>query len=233
MTDRMPLVLLPGLLCDQALWQAQATALEDIAKPAVADLTRDDSLPVMARRVLAAAPPRFALAGLSMGGYVAQEIMRQSPDRVSRLALLDSSARAETPAQTARRRTVIELAQRGAFKAVAPQLWPLFVHPDRLEDTPLVNEFTAMAERVGPDAFLRQQQAIMARPDGRADLPRIAVPALLLCGREDQVTPLALHEEMASLIPGAHLLVIEHCGHLSTMERPAEVAAALRRWLLT
>jgi pimeloyl-ACP methyl ester carboxylesterase len=232
MSVRVPLILLPGLLCDSGLWRAQATALADIAAVEVADLTRDDSIAAMARRVLGAAPPRFALAGLSMGGYVAQEIMRQAPERVSRLALLDSSSRADTPEQTARRRTLIDLARKNDVLGVVPLLWPGYVHAARQDDGALLEDFTAMTRRVGGAAFLRQQQAIMARPDGRSDLARIAVPALVLCGREDAVTPLAWHEEMAALIPGAELVVIERCGHLSTMERPAEVSAALRRWLL-
>jgi pimeloyl-ACP methyl ester carboxylesterase len=232
MAEKTPLVLLPGLLCDSALWQAQITALADIAAITVADLTRDDSLPAMARRVLAAAPPRFALAGLSMGGYVAQEIMREAPERVSRLAILDSSARPDVPEQTARRRQLIDLALRADLIALLPFVWPLYVHEEQQGDQRLFEAYTAMTRRVGRDAFLRQQQAIMARRDGRADLARIGVRSLVLCGREDQVAPLSRHEEMAALIPQAELVVVERCGHLSTMERPAEVNAALRRWLL-
>jgi pimeloyl-ACP methyl ester carboxylesterase len=232
MIKKTPLILLPGLLCDGALWQAQMTALADVAEVEVADLTRDDSLPAMAQRVLAAAPPRFALAGLSMGGYVAQEIMRQAPERVSRLAILDSSARADTPEQTARRRSHIDLARKDDVAAVARLLWPLLVHPTGRDDGGLLDAWVAMARRVGRDAFLRQEAAIIARPDGRADLARIAVPSLVLCGREDRLTPLAWNEEMASLIPDADLVVIERCGHVPTMERPEEVNAALKRWLL-
>jgi pimeloyl-ACP methyl ester carboxylesterase len=232
MAAKIPLILLPGLICDGALWAQQVAALDDIAEPLVADLTRDESLPAMARRVLAEAPPRFALAGLSMGGYVAQEIMRQAPERVTRLALLDTSARADTPERKALRRGLIELAQKGEFKGITPRLLPQWIHPDRLGDKALTEAIMAMTQRVGRDAYLRQMRAIMARPDGRADLPRIAVPALVLCGREDQSTPLALHEEIAALIPGATLVVVERCGHLSTMERPDEVSTGLRRWLL-
>jgi pimeloyl-ACP methyl ester carboxylesterase len=232
MIKKTPLLLLPGLLCDGALWQAQMTALESVAEIEIADLTRDDSLPAMAQRILAAAPPRFALAGLSMGGYVAQEIMRQAPERVSRLALLGSSARADTAEQTARRRTLTELARKDDIVAVPRLLWPFLVHPERQDDRRLLDTLIIMAQRVGRDAFLRQEKAIIARPDGRADLARIAVPSLVLCGREDHVTLLAWNEEMASLIPGAELDVIEHCGHLPTLEQPEEVNAALRRWLL-
>jgi pimeloyl-ACP methyl ester carboxylesterase len=232
MINRPSLVLIPGLLCDATLWRAQIEDLADMAQPWVADVTRDDSVAAMAQRVLAEAPPgRFALAGLSMGGYVAQAIMRVAPDRVARLALLDTSARADTAEQTARRRGLIELAEKGEFQGVTPRLLPVFLHPDRLSDKPLTDAVMAMTARVGKDAFLRQQRAIVGRIDNRPNLPAISCPTLVLCGREDQLTPLAGHEEIASLIPGARLEVIEECGHLSTMERPWEVSVALRQWL--
>ena len=231
MPQKIPLVLLPGLLCDAALWRAQVEGLGTLAAPTIVDLTRDDSLVGMARRALAEAPPSFALAGLSMGGYVAQEVMRQAPERVTRLALLDTSARADTPEQTARRRGLIELSEKGEFKGVTPRLVPLLIHPARHEDTPLTDLVMGMAERVGKEAFLRQQKAIMGRPDGREDLRRIACPTLVLCGRQDALTPLALHEEIAGLVAGAKLVVVEDCGHLSTMEKPVTVTAALRQWL--
>jgi pimeloyl-ACP methyl ester carboxylesterase len=231
MAEKIPLVLLPGLLCDAALWASQVAALSDIAEPRVADLSRDDSLPAMARRVLAAAPARFALAGLSMGGYVAQEIMRQSPERVTRMALLDTSARADTPERAAQRRGFIELAHKGQFKGIQPRMLPVYLHPDHLQDKAITDAVLAMAERIGKDAYLRQQQAIMKRPDGREDLKRIAVPTLVLCGRDDQATPYEHNAEIARLIPGASFIAIERCGHLSTMEKPAEVSAAMRRWL--
>ena len=228
---KIPLILLPGLLCDWALWQPQVEALADIAEADVADLSRDELLPLMAARVLTEAPERFALAGLSMGGYLAQEIMRQAPERVTRLALLDTSARADTPERLAIRRGLTELAQKGEFKGITPRLLPQWLHPDHLGDTVLTTGIMEMAQRVGRDAYLRQMQAIMARPDGREDLRRIRVPTLVLCGREDMSTPLALHEEIAALVPGATLAIIERCGHLSTLEQPAAVSAALRGWL--
>ncbi|HWI28678.1 MAG TPA: alpha/beta fold hydrolase [Stellaceae bacterium] len=229
---KIPLILLPGLLCDHALWAAQLAGLADIAEMQVADLTRDDSMAAMAARVLAEAPTRFSLAGLSMGGYLAQEIMRQSPERVVRLALLDTSARADTPERLAQRRGLIELAQKGEFKGITPRLLPQWIHPERLGEEALIRALTEMTQRVGRNAYLRQMKAIMGRPDGRADLKRIRVKVLVLCGREDQSTPLALHEEIASFIPDATLAIIEHCGHLSTMERPEEVNRALRSWLV-
>lgn len=231
MTDRPTLVLLPGLLCDARLWKPQADALSDIADIVIADMTRDETMSGMASRALDAAPEKFALAGLSMGGYVALEIMRQAPERVTRLALLDTGARADTPEQTTRRRDLIGLANRGEFKAVSPRLLPLFIHEDRLSDRPLVDDITAMADSVGKDAFLRQQKAIMGRPDSRPDLPGIACPTVVICGRDDVLTPIALSEEISGLIPGADLVLIDECGHLSTMERPEAVNAALREWL--
>ncbi|MDE1931794.1 MAG: alpha/beta fold hydrolase [Alphaproteobacteria bacterium] len=231
MARKTPLVLLPGLLCDAALWHGQIAGLADVAESSVADLTRDDSLMAMARRALQAAPPQFALAGLSMGGYCAFEVMRQAPERVLRLALLDTGARADTPEQMSRRRGLIELAEKGEFKGVTPRLLPLLVHPDRLKEKELVGAVMTMAERIGKDAFLRQQKAIMGRIDSRPSLANIKCPTLVLCGREDVLTPRALAEEIAAFIPGARLDLIDHCGHLSAMERPEAVTAELRQWL--
>ena len=231
MAEKIPLLLVPGLLCSAALWRPQMAALSDVAHSVIGDTTQDDSFSAMARRILAAAPSRFALAGLSMGGYIAQEIMRQAPERVTHLALLDTSARSDSPEQHARRLGLIELAEKGEFKGVTPRLLPLFIHPARLEDEPLTHTVMEMAETVGKDAFLRQQKAIMGRPDGRADLRRIACPTLVLCGRQDVLTPVELHEEIASLVPGARFTVIEDCGHLSTLEKPRSVATAFRQWL--
>lgn len=227
-----PLVLLPGLLCDARLWAHQNRNLADLAQATVPDLTGRDTVADLARDVLAGAPERFALAGLSMGGYVAQEIVRRAPDRVTRLALLDTSARADSAEQTERRRGLIRLVEMGKFKGVTPRLLPLLIHPDRLGEQSLTTDIMVMAEAVGQAAFLRQQRAIMGRPDGRADLVAIRIPTLILCGRQDALTPVDLHMEMAASIPSARLVVIEHCGHLATMERPEEVTAAMRRWLI-
>ena len=232
---RRPLVFVPGLLCDQRLWQPQAEHLADLADPMIADVIEDGSVSEMAHSVLGVAPSagRFALAGLSMGGYVALEIMRVAPERVARLALLDTSARADTPEQTAARRELIELAEKGRFEEVPRRLLPREVHPDRLDDERLTSTVFDMADAVGPEAFVRQEETIIGRPDSRGELPNITCPTLVLCGREDALTPLPLHEEIASLIPGSRLRVIEECGHLSTLERPEAVNAALREWLET
>lgn len=230
---KTPVVLLPGLLCDAALWEPQLEGLADVADFFVADLTEYETIGDMAKSVLRDSPWKtFALAGLSMGGYVAQEIVRQAPNRVSRLALLDTRARPEEPAETERRRDLIRLArtERG-FTPVTTRLLPLLMHPSRVKEAALVNVIREMAERTGIEAYVRQQNAIIGRPDFRPHLPKIACPTLVLCGREDQLTPLSDSEFIANAIPGAKLVVIEECGHLSTLERPGEVNAALREWL--
>lgn len=232
MTDgKTPLILLPGLLCDGALWAAQLDALADIAEMAVGDLTGADSMTGMAAAVLQAAPPRFALAGMSMGGYVSFEIMRQAPDRVLRLALLDTSARPDTKAQTSARRELIAQAQQGDFKGVTPRLLPRWVHPDRVKDAALAGTVTAMTQRVGRDAFLRQQTAIMNRTDSRPGLSQIRCSTLVLCGREDQSTPPQHHREIAADIPHARLVIVDRCGHLSPLEQPEIVSRQMRAWL--
>jgi pimeloyl-ACP methyl ester carboxylesterase len=232
MSAHIPLVLIPGTLCDAALWRHQIDHLGDIAEVSVADHTHHDSMAEIARAILAAAPPRFALAGLSMGGFVAFEIMRQAPERVDRLALLDTSARADPPEMVQRRRDLTRLTHVGQFKGVTPRLLPSFIHPSRLSDQALARIITEMAERVGPEAFVRQQTANAARPDSRPDLARIACPTLVVCGRQDILTPLELSEEMARGIPNATLVVIEDCAHLPTLERPQAATALLRYWLL-
>jgi len=229
---KTPLVLVPGLLCDDALWKPQIDWLSDIVTPSVGDTLQDDSIAGMAERILAAAPDRFALAGLSMGGYVCMEIMRQAPERVERLALLDTSGRADSAEQNKRRRGLIELAKIGKFKGVTPRLMPLLIHSERQADTPLTDCVIDMASRVGQQGFLRQQTAIMGRRSQLDAMRTYDLPVMVLCGREDALTPLALHEEMADTIPAARLCIVEECGHLSTLERPHAVTALLRDWLL-
>ena len=226
-----PLVLLPGLLCDRRLFAPQLPALASLREVLIPDLTQDDSIEGMARRVLDTAPDRFALAGLSMGGYVALEIMRLAPERVSRLALLDTRARSDTPEETARRRGLLELSAKGEFRGVTPRLLPLLIHPDRQADDALTGVVMAMAEAVGREGFFRQQQALIAREDRRDLLGTIAVPTLVLCGREDALTPLAMHLELAAAIREATLVVIPNCGHLAPLERPQAVTRQLLGWL--
>lgn len=225
------LVLLPGLLNDHRLWTHQLETLADLADATVGDITGADSIAALAKSVLAKAPGRFALAGLSMGGYTALEIMRQAPERVERLALLDTSARPDAPAQTERRQEFIAQIQQGDFKGVTNRLLPLLIHPERVKDAALTDTIKAMALAVGKEAFIRQQTAIMHRADSRPMLRSIRCPTLVLCGRQDALTPLEVHQEMAAGIKGSALVVVEDCGHLSPIERPRAVSAVLRYWL--
>jgi pimeloyl-ACP methyl ester carboxylesterase len=231
MPNRPSLVLLPGLLCDCTLWRHQRAALAALAEITVADLTRDDDIDAMAARILSEAPEAFALAGLSMGGYAAQAVIRRAPQRVERLALIDTSYLADSPEQIQRRTDFINLAERGKFKGITPKLLPMLLHPDRLADRELCDTVIGMAENIGKDAFIRQQKAIMSRPDGARDLGRIQCRTLVLCGREDAPTPVDLHEKMAAMIANATLVVVENSGHLSPLEQPAAVTGAMRGWL--
>jgi pimeloyl-ACP methyl ester carboxylesterase len=226
------LILVPGLLCDERLWRHQVGGLADLAgRVLIPDVTGQDSVAGMARGILEAAPERFLLAGLSMGGYVSLEVVRRAPERVEALALLDTSARPDTPEQTEARLALVGLARAGRFDEVWRLLLPKIVHPDRVEDTGIRSVVREMAHAVGHEGFERQERAIIGRPDSRPDLPAISCPTLVLCGRDDALTPPHLHEELADGIPGARLCQIDRCGHLSTLERPEAVTRAMRTWL--
>jgi len=229
--ESLPVVLIPGLLASARLYAAQIPELWRRGPVMVADHTRDASMEAIARRVLAAAPPRFALAGLSMGGYIAFEVVRQAPGRIARLALLDTSARADTPEATAMRHAQMALAAAGRLGEVVEQQFARTVHAAHRGDPGLREANRLMAEDVGPEAFARQQQAIMARPDSRAMLATIACRTLVLVGEQDQLTPPGRAIEMAQGIPGAQLVTVPECGHLSTLEQPRAVTRALLDWL--
>jgi pimeloyl-ACP methyl ester carboxylesterase len=230
-SEGLPIVLVAGLNCSARLYADQIPVLWQFGPVVVADHRRDDSMAAMARRILAAAPPRFALAGLSMGGYIAFEILRQAPERVARLALLDTGARAETPERTEQRKPLIALARSGRFAEIFESQYPTLVHRSRHNDAALMAAVRTMNEETGPEAYLRQQAAIMSRPDSRPGLAAIACPTLVLVGDSDEPTPPDLAREMASAIPGAKLVVVPECGHLSTMERPQAVNKALVEWM--
>lgn len=227
---RTPLVLLPGLLCDERLWRDPAAALSDIAAPLVADLTCDTSVDAMAARVLAHALPRFALAAHSMGAYVAFALLRLAPERVARLALVAASATPDSPARAQQRRAAIASLAQGRFLGVGERLLAQMLHPDRMAG-PLSDEVRAMTLRVGPEAFARQQQAILARPDARPGLAALHMPTLVVVGDADMITPPAESAQIARAVAGAHLATLRDCGHLPPMERPAELSALLRDWL--
>ncbi|MEY3731220.1 MAG: hypothetical protein RLZZ57_1976 [Pseudomonadota bacterium] len=230
MDQHETLLLLPGLLCDARLWRDQIEAFSASRRVVVACLTGHESIAGMAEAAIAGLDGPLAVAGLSMGGYVALEIARRAPGQVKRLALFDTSARPDTPEQTERRRGLLALSQSGQFRGVTPRLLPMLVHPSRL-DGPLAAEVMAMAERVGRDAFLRQQTAIMGRVDSRPDLPAICAKALVAVGEDDLLTPPHLAEEMAAAIPGAKLARFANSGHLPSMEVPEAVNAAMAEWL--
>ncbi len=227
----LPLVLVPGLLCSARLYAPQVTALWSFGQVAVADHRRDDTMAAIAARILAHAPPRFALAGLSMGGYIAFAMLRQAPERITKLALLDTSARPDTAEQSAGREKFIAMAQAGKLGDVVETLTPRFLHRNRHNDETLKRVVREMAADTGAEAFVRQQKAIQSRPDSRPLLATIRCPTLVLVGDGDELTPPELAREICTGISGARLVVVANCGHLSTLEKPDEVNQALTEWL--
>lgn len=230
-SGKIPLLLLPGLLNDAVLWQAQIAGLADIADCQVGDLTRHDSLRALAEDVLQSAAPRFALAGFSLGGYVAQEILRIAPQRVQRLALLDTSFRADSPERSAQRRAQqANVRMGGSFHGFGDTLMRSYIDASRLQDRSLVETVRSMTTRLGAEVFLRQSR--IERVDGREVLRGYRDPLLVVCGENDAITPLAISREIAAMVADAQLVVIPQCGHLAPLEQPAAVTAAMRRWLL-
>ncbi len=227
MTEPLPIVLIPGLLATPRLYAEQIPALWRIGPVTVAVHTRDDSMSAIARRILASAPSRFALVGLSMGGYLSFEILRQAPERVARLALLDTSARPDVPEQSEQRRAQIALARQGRLDEVSDLLFPRLVHTKRRGDDTLRELVRQMARDVGPESFVRQQTAIIGRPDSRPTLGAIRCPTLVIVGDGDLLTPPERAEEIAAGIAGAQLVVMPESGHLSTLEQPRAVTEAL------
>ena len=228
---RIPLLLLPGLLNDATLWRAQLDALADIADCQVGDLTRHDTLRATAEEVLAHAPEEFALAGFSLGGYVAQEILRIAPERVLRLALLDTSHKADSPERAAQRvaqQNSVRLP--GTFHGFGDTLMRSYIDASRFDDHALVDTVRDMTARLGAEVFIRQSR--ITRVDGSDVLRAWHGQTLIICGRNDAITPVAISEQMAALMPQARLVVIDECGHLAPLEKPAQVSAAMRQWLL-
>ena len=224
------LVLLPGLLCDRASWAHQAAGLSDMTDVMVGDLYGFDSIPEMAASVLAKAPPRFALAGHSMGARVALEMIRQAPERVSHLALLDTGIHPRQPGEAEKRGALVELSRREGMAALAAKWLPPMVHPSGV-DPAVMQEMVAMVCRASPDIFAGQQRALLDRPDAAPGLDAIACPVLVGVGRQDVWSPLAQHETIAARVRGATLVVFEDSGHMAPMEQPEAVTAAMRAWL--
>ena len=226
----LPLVLLPGMMCDARLFAPQIAALGGTRQMTVLPL-RGETVTEIAANVLAHAPPVFALGGLSMGGIVAMEIVAQAPERVTRLALMDTNPRAETAQVAARREPQIAAVRAGGLRRVMrDEMKPNYLAPGpgRAAVLDLCME---MAEALGPEVFVRQSRALQTRPDRQEVLRGVAVPTLVLCGEHDALCPVERHELMAALVPGAVLDVVEGAGHLPTLEAPEAVIAAMRRWL--
>jgi pimeloyl-ACP methyl ester carboxylesterase len=231
MDNTMPILLVPGLVSSPRIFAPVVPALWRFGPVTVANHIRDDNMGAIARRILAEAPPRFALAGHSMGGYIAFEIVRQAPDRVAKLALINTQARPDTPEATVRRRDMITRAQGGEYHAILDELFPGFVHPSRLGEAALRQLVHDMGDDIGVEAFVRQQTAIISRADSRPTMAWIKCPTLVLTGDADNTIPNSLSVEMAQGIPGARLTIIPDCGHLPQVERTQACADALVEWL--
>ena len=231
MDNTMPILLVPGLVSSPRIYAPVVPALWRFGPVTVANHIRDDNMGAIARRILAEAPPRFALAGHSMGGYIAFEIMRQAPERVAKLALINTQARPDTPEASERRRGMMARAKNGGYREVLDELFPGFVHPSRRDDAGLRQLVHDMGDDVGVEAFIRQQTAVISRPDSRPTLAWIKCPTLVLSGDQDNTIPNSLSIEMARQHSRRKLVILPHCGHLPQPEQPQATAAALVEWL--
>jgi len=223
--------LVPGLLCDHRLWAAQTKALAGSARSRTADLTACESIAAMAEAVLSQAPARFAMAGFSMGGCVALEVVGRAPDRVCRLALLSTSAGGLLPQVRRRFQDSITGIEAGGLDDYLEDAFPSYVAPERIYDRALRETFANMGKSLGPAVAVRQMRALLEYSGFGGCLGRIACRTVVICGREDRHTPVAAHEELATLIPGARIRVIERAGHFTPLEDPEAVTEALRGWL--
>ncbi|MDO4904851.1 MAG: alpha/beta hydrolase [Lautropia sp.] len=231
MTSRLPTLMIPGLLCTPRLFEAQLTLFWQHGPVMVADTGTERDIVAQARLILADAPPVFRLLGLSMGGYLAFEILRQAPERVQELILLDTSARSDTPEGRDNRLRMIQLAEQGAFDRLAAMLYPNLVDVSRETDMVLEAIVTGMADDVGAAAYVNQQHIILSRPDSRPDLPDIRCRTLVVVGAGDRLTPPEIAAEMAEAIPDADMVIIDDCGHLSPLEQPKKLNRLLAQWL--
>jgi pimeloyl-ACP methyl ester carboxylesterase len=224
------LVLIPGLLNDADLWRDQIADLSMVAKCHVADITKGETLTELAESVLKKAPSCFALAGFSLGGYVAQEIIRIAPQRITRLALLDTSIRADTPERLVVRRALDKAARApGKFHGFGDRLLTTYLDASNLGKEKIASRIRAMTERLGVETFVRQNN--IERKDGAEALRSLVCPILILCGENDKLTPVEDHRQMMSLVPHARLVIVEHSGHMTPIENPTAVTQALLDWL--
>lgn len=232
MAADLPIVLVPGLGSSVRNHLPILPTLWRHGSVFVANQTRDDTIAAMAARVLSEAPAKFSLIGHSLGGYIVLEMIRQQPDRIARLALLNTSARPDTPAARAVRNERIAETRAGRYAEVRSASFPQSVHPDRVNDPQLIEMSRLTAEDSGPEAYVRQQTAIIARIDQRPHLKDIRVPTLVLSGDRDMLISNEFSKEMAAMIPGAVLVIVPNCGHLAPVEQPEATSAALDAWLL-
>ncbi len=229
---KTPLILLPGTLCDERLWGHQLKYLSDIAEVTIGDVTKEDSISSLAHSILEKAPKRFALAGLSLGGIISLEIMRIAPERVIKLALLDTNPNPPHYDQIAVWERFINMANNGQFlDIIINHLLPILIHPNRRKDEALVSMIIDMAKKIGKESYINQLKAVMTRLDQRSILSTIACPTMVLVGKEDMVCPVHMSKFLTESIPTASLEIIEHSGHLSTLEQPEKVSALLKGWL--
>jgi len=225
------LVLVPGLVCDKAVWRHPAEYLADLADITIVRVPGPDTMQEMAADALKAAPDEFALAGFSMGGYVALEMLRQASGRITRLALLDTSAKPDTREKTVAREMTIARCASGNFDAVIQDMFKVLLHPDH-QNGPLRPFVTDMASRVVSDSFVARHKAMMTREDGRDLLAKTNIPVRAICGRQDAMSPIEDHEEIAEVSPQGRCSIIEDCGHMTILERPQAATALLRDWLI-
>lgn len=225
-----PFLLVPGLNCDSRVYRGAAETLWRFGPVTIANHLEGEGLSAIAANILAAAPPTFALGGFSMGGYVAFEILRQAPERVTRLALIDTNARADSPEATELRWRRIETVRGGKFGLVVQQSFAGIVHPLHVDDGDIYAAHKAMSDVCGPEAYIRHQLAIIARPDFRGDLQQISVPTVIIVGDTDTISPVETAREMAASIPHSHLVIVREAGHLAPLEQPGQVNAALAEW---
>jgi len=230
--SKLPLLLLPGTLCDATLFEHQLANLTDVASPWVVDVHHQDNLRDVAQYVLQQVEGDFAVAGLSYGGIVAFALWRQASQRIVKIALLNTNPYAAAPQTRETQQRFVGMAQLGQFKAITTDfLKDVMLHPDHQKNLALREKVLRMAETIGISGFINEVKAQLARPDAMPDLPNIPCPTLVLTGREDRVVPLATHEAMNAALPNSRLVIVEHCGHLSTMEQPQIVTQALHDWL--
>lgn len=226
----LPFLLIPGLNSTPDVFRDLIPALWPHGPVTVANHTGGEGISGIAAAILRDAPPRFALLGFSMGGYLALEIIRQAPERVAKLCLLDTSARPDTPEATAKRRQRIAVAEGGKFESTLDGAFDDAVHPDHIGRADLRERSKAMSRAVGPEVYVRHQLAIIGRQDSRPTLPSVAVPAAVIVGDHDTITPPEVAREMAAAIPGAVLTVIDRAGHMAILEQPAATIGAIVAW---